>query len=119
MQPHATEVSYPASRPVPRPLSRPLAGYGTARVCGCTAYEAVLTYMDNVMVLWLQYFLQLKQGTWIGEEFAKADSSLRSSQAVHHPSTNRALRRFTSEVERDPVHSTQYGSQRESMTQSP
>ena len=32
-----------------------------------------------------------------------------SSRAVPHPSTNRALRRLTSEVRRDPVHSTRYG----------
>ena len=42
----------------------------------------------------------------------KADSTLRSSRAVPHPSTNRALRRLTSEVIRDPVHSTRYGRQR-------
>ncbi len=42
----------------------------------------------------------------------KADSTLRTSQAVPHPSTNRALRRLTSEVRRDPVHSTRYGRQR-------
>ncbi len=42
----------------------------------------------------------------------KADSTLRSSQAVPHPSTDRALSRLTSEVERDPVHSTWYGRQR-------
>ena len=42
----------------------------------------------------------------------KADSTRRSSQAVPHPSTNRALCRLTSEVERDPVHSTRYGRQR-------
>ena len=35
----------------------------------------------------------------------KADSTLRSSQAVPHPSTNRALCRLTSEVRRDPVFS--------------
>ena len=40
---------------------------------------------------------------------SKADSTLRSSQAVPHPSTDRALRRLTSEVRRDPVHSTWYG----------
>ena len=45
----------------------------------------------------------------------KADSTLRSSQAVPHPSTNRALSRLTSEVERDPVHSTWYGRQRIQM----
>ena len=44
---------------------------------------------------------------------AKADSTLRSSRAVPHPSTDRALRRLTSEVRRDPVHSTRYGRQRE------
>ena len=43
---------------------------------------------------------------------AKADSTLRSSRAVPHPSTNRALRRLTSEFRRDPVHSTRYGRQR-------
>ena len=42
----------------------------------------------------------------------KADSTRRSSQAVPHPSTNRALCRLTSEVRRDPVHSTRYGRQR-------
>ena len=41
----------------------------------------------------------------------KADSTLRSSRAVPHPSTNRALRRLTSEFRRDPVHSTRYGRQ--------
>ena len=41
-----------------------------------------------------------------------ADSTRRSSQAVPHPSTNRALCRLTSEVGRDPVHSTRYGRQR-------
>ena len=35
----------------------------------------------------------------------KADSTQRSSQAVPHPSTNRALCRLTSEVRRDPVFS--------------
>ena len=41
----------------------------------------------------------------------KAGSTLRSSQAVPRPSTNRALCRLTSEVRRDPVHSTWYGRQ--------
>ena len=54
-----------------------------------------------------------------GEDFAtcpvkdeKADSTLRSSQAVPHPRTNRTLCCLTSEVRRDPVHSTRYGRQR-------
>ena len=47
--------------------------------------------------------------TWPGK---KAGSTLRTSQAVPHPSTNRALCRLTSEVGRDPVHSTRYGRQR-------
>ena len=42
----------------------------------------------------------------------KGDSILRTSQAVPNLSTNRALRRLTSEVRRDPVHSTRYGRQR-------
>ena len=43
---------------------------------------------------------------------SKADSTLGSSRAAPHPSTNRALRRLTSEVRRDPVYSTRYGRQR-------
>ena len=46
----------------------------------------------------------------------KADSTLRASRAVPHPSTNRALRRLTSEVRRDPVHSTRYGRQRNMLS---
>ena len=48
-----------------------------------------------------------------GSRRQKASSTLRSSRAVPHPSTNRALRRLTSEFGRDPVHSTRYGRQRE------
>lgn len=47
-----------------------------------------------------------------GESEGKADSTPRASRAVPHPSTDRALRRLTSEVERDPVYSTRYGRQR-------
>ena len=53
-----------------------------------------------------------------GEQERKADSTLRSSRAVPHPSTNRALRRLTSEVRRDPVHSTRYGRQRKARSTS-
>ena len=48
----------------------------------------------------------------MGNQPQKADSTLRSSRAVPHPSTNRALRRLTSEVRRDPVYSTRYGRRR-------
>ena len=41
-----------------------------------------------------------------------ADSTLKSSQAVVHPSTNGALRHLTSEFRRDLVHWTRYGRQR-------
>ena len=41
-----------------------------------------------------------------------ADNTPRSSRAVPHPSTNRALCRLTSEVRRDPVYSTWYGRRR-------
>ena len=39
----------------------------------------------------------------------KASSTLRASQAVPHPSTDRALQRLTSEFGRDPVYSLRYG----------
>ena len=42
---------------------------------------------------------------------SKAGSTRGCSQAVPHPSTNRALCRLTSEVRRDPVHTTWYGRQ--------
>ena len=45
------------------------------------------------------------------DKTAKADSTLRTSRAVPQPSTDRALCRLTSEVERAPVHSTRYGRQ--------
>ena len=51
----------------------------------------------------------------LGDEAArcgKAGSTQGCSQAVPHPSTNRALCRLTSEVRRDPVHSTRYGRER-------
>ena len=50
-----------------------------------------------------------------GEAEEKADSTLRCSQAVPHPSTNQALCRLISEVRRDPVHSARYGRQRKPM----
>ena len=40
---------------------------------------------------------------------ATADSTLKTSRAVPHPSTNRALCRLPSEVEKDPVRSSRYG----------
>ncbi len=43
---------------------------------------------------------------------AKAGSTLRSSRAPPHLSTNQALRRVTSEVGRDPVRSRRCGRQR-------
>ena len=52
------------------------------------------------------------RGVGIAVACVKAGSALRSSRAVPHPTTNRALRRLTSEVGRDPVHSTRYGRQR-------
>ena len=52
------------------------------------------------------------------ESQRKAGSTLGSSRAVPHPSTNRALRRLTSEVRRDPVHSTRYGRQRKTSGRS-
>ena len=61
--------------------------------CACTTARQVTSMLG-----------QLRQ--------SKADSTLRASRAVPHPSTDRALCRLTSEVERDPAHSTRYGRQR-------
>ena len=43
------------------------------------------------------------------QQSKKVSSTLRTSRAVTHPSTIRALRGLTSEFRWDPVHSTQYG----------
>ena len=48
----------------------------------------------------------------IDTDRCKADSTLRTPRGVPHPSTNPALCPLTSEVERDPVHSTRCGRQR-------
>ena len=42
-------------------------------------------------------------------EIEKANSTLRASRAVPHPSTDRAFRRLTSEFGWDRVYSTKYG----------
>ena len=56
---------------------------------------------------------QLMASGHCGQMQAKADSTLRCSQAVPHPSTNRALSHLTSEVGRDLVHLTRYGRQQQ------
>ena len=72
------------------------------------------TQLPTLRSLLLFFFLRKEDfvGTvqWHGR--GKADSTLRSSQAVPHPSTDRALRCLTSEVKRDPVHSARYGRRR-------
>ena len=50
-----------------------------------------------------------KTKTWRQRKKRKANGTRRASQAVPHPSTDRALRRLTSEFGWDRVHSTQYG----------
>ena len=64
------------------------------------------TYMHSLL------YVPLSISFEVIKEKEKADSTLRSSRAVPHPSTNRALRRLTSEVRRDPVYSTRYGRRR-------
>ena len=66
-----------------------------ARIAARKGWQALLT--AERILLWI---------------LVKADSTRRSSQAVPHPSTDRALCRLTSEVRRDPVHSTRYGRRR-------
>ena len=59
----------------------------------------------------------IDEGNFVGPKQGKADCNRRqkasstrmASQAVPHPSTDRALRRLTSEFGRDPVYSSRYG----------
>ena len=74
------------------------------------------TWPVEVLILIITCFFLILIWFWFPiTKFLKADCTLRSSQAVPHPSTNRALRRLTSEVGRDLVYSTRYGRQREVM----
>ena len=66
-----------------------------------------------------ELFQTQTQATLRNTRESKAGSTLRFSRAVPHPSTNRALRRLTSEVGRDPVHSTRYGRQQRELFLSP
>ena len=88
-------ISHPTTHRMPSPQSgAPWVQKPCAKVqgCACMSWEGFQSMEKQIC--------------------QKADSTLRSSQAVPHPSTNRALCCLTSEVERDPVHSTRYGRRR-------
>ena len=51
--------------------------------------------------------------SWPFRQAKKAGSTRRASQAVPHPSTDRALRQLTAEFGRDPVYLSRYGRRRE------
>ena len=79
----------------------------------------ILTMMTMIVVVtmsWQKAHPDLNHGwahfAYVQRDRCKADITLRSSRAVPHPSTIRALCRLTSEVERDPVHLARYGRQR-------
>ena len=92
-------ISHPTTHRMPSPQSgAPWVQKPCAKVqgCACMSWEGFQSMEKQIC--------------------QKADSTLRSSQAVPHPSTNRALCCLTSEVERDPVHSTRYGRRRKYAT---
>jgi hypothetical protein len=90
--------------PLPRPTTHTAARAKTcASALQCKAPVSLPTLAGQALA---------KQEATGRQAKGKAGSTLRSSRAVPHPSTNRALRRLTSEVGRDPVHSTRYGRQR-------
>ena len=76
----------------------------------CWSYKSRRICMLHVLCRWA--IKATRRTMTLPHIKTKADSTLRASQAVPHPSTSRALRRLTSEVRRDPVHSTWYGRQR-------
>jgi hypothetical protein len=95
------------------PLS--IAPWSTVRLsivcirCGMAVSDQAAYRSDHTISFVLGY-------TSVGQAaiitLANADTLRMTSRAAPHPSTNRALCRVTSEVERDPVHSTRYGRQR-------
>jgi hypothetical protein len=97
-----------------RPMRETLQGFGfqlyggggQQRPFGCS-----VVLRGRADALGLSMLCGFGRGKMLGVR-VKADSTLRTSRAVLHPSTNRALFRSTSEAERDPVHSTRYGHQR-------
>ena len=82
--------------------------YTGSKAFGCFCKGVSHHVVEGIAARWAQL-----AGSHEKKAKAKAGSTQRSSRAVPHPSTNRALRRLTSEVGRDPVHSTRYGRQRE------
>ena len=89
---------------------RPDAG----RSCGTTGCTGTLPVRRSRQHMWRGARCKSRCALRDGERnIRKAGSTLRSSRAVPHPSTNRALRRLTSEVGRDPEYSTRYGRQRQ------
>ena len=86
------------------------------RKTATTCLTHLCLQMRNVYTLWVFFGAGIAEGRcgWAiaRKQKVKADSTLRTSQAVPHPSTIRALSRLTSEVRRDPVYSTRYGRQR-------
>ena len=87
----------------------------TSHLCQIVAFTSSFPSQANTVFHVPSSSLQLESDDLfihiVGAYSGIAGSTLRSSQAVPHPSTNRALRRLTSEVGRDPVHSTRYGRQ--------
>ena len=99
-----------------KPASLPEFGVRLSNSVGQRTPELANSGAFLVLVLTLlPHPHKLLQKKAVAQGGEKASSTLRSSRAVPHPSTNRALRRLTSEFGRDPVHSTRYGRWRHPM----
>ena len=108
--PHRSQVGLKLAPPPVTPDNDPHNApplYTGSKACGCFCKGVSHHVVEGIAARWAQL-----AGSREKKAKAKAGSTQRSSRAVPHPSTNRALRRLTSEVGRDPVHSTRYGRQR-------
>jgi hypothetical protein len=90
---------------------KPTTAIRAAMLVKAASHSKQQTHLKPLIQIWQRWHLwQQTQRTTAqlacNGDREKADSTLRSSQAVPHPSTNRALCRLTSEVRRNPVHST-------------
>ena len=93
----------------------PIAGLVRRLTCGCPvlrsrnslAKTAYLPRFQSICASTLQHRPSYRDSE--SKTQKRASSTQRTSQAVPHPSTDRALQRLASEFGRDPVYSLRYG----------
>ena len=88
---------------------RLVAGVGGATITVAILAQGLSEVMRSRNLSFLERAAPGQKTFFNKTEIEKANSTLRASRAVPHPSTDRAFRRLTSEFGWDRVYSTKYG----------